>query len=352
MKAGFHSTFVISWSQTETDGIRAAPLDRLSVGATWRWTGRPVRVDGSQDVLVLSDAVGMQQLRKRAARVAQRLIGGAAITPVTGNGTEPDLPGQCFVVTDGQRAFVINVLPASDSPAPLLMVKGPLPPADCDLWIVQVAIDRSLALPNPTDTGGVICFTPGTSLATPTGPRLIDDLRPGDPILTRDNGPQTVLWRGQNRISGARLHAMPHLRPIRFRTGAMGTDRPARDLLVSPQHRMLVKGPAALALFNTDEVLVAAQDLINDRTITLDYSLRAVTYIHILLDRHNVIWANGLETESFHPARASHGSLEQAGRQGLLAAMPQLADPHSYGEDARRNLTPPEAAILQHDPRR
>ena len=43
-------------------------------------------------------------------------------------------------------------------------------------------------------------------------------------------------------MTGARLYAMPHLRPIRFRAGALGQGRPEDDLLVSPQHRMLVQG--------------------------------------------------------------------------------------------------------------
>ncbi|MFD1808336.1 Hint domain-containing protein [Gemmobacter lanyuensis] len=126
-------------------------------------------------------------------------------------------------------------------------------------------------------------------------------MRPGDSILTRDNGPQPILWTGHRRMTGARLYAMPHLRPIRFRAGALGSGRPEDDLLVSPQHRMLVQGPAARALFNEAEVLVAAEDLLNDRSIVVDHALREVTYVHILLERHNIVFANGMETESFHP---------------------------------------------------
>ncbi|HEX9857440.1 MAG TPA: hemolysin-type calcium-binding protein, partial [Paracoccaceae bacterium] len=69
MKTGSRGTFVISWSQTETDGLRAAPLDVLNVGAAWRWTGEPVRVDGPhQGLLILEGAEGAADIRKRAAR--------------------------------------------------------------------------------------------------------------------------------------------------------------------------------------------------------------------------------------------------------------------------------------------
>ncbi len=350
MKTGSQGTFVISWSQTETDGLMAAPLDILATGATWRWTGDAVRVDGPQGVLVLDGAEGAAELRQRAARMVRRLIGVA--TPPTSTRTVPDddLPDQCFVVTDGHRTHTITLLARPGSGALLLMMTGDLPPADRDLWVVRMAIDRSQTGAGGRNSGGVICFTPDTRLATPTGPRLIQHLQTGDLVNTRDNGPQPVRWTGQRRMTGARLYAMPHLRPIRFRAGALGLDRPDADLLVSPQHRMLLRGPSAQALFNAPEVLVAAEALINDHTITVDRTSREVTYIHILLDQHNVIWANGLETESFHPANTTLDMIDPAQRDGLLRLLPDLAsNSHAYGGYARRNLSASEAAILRHD---
>lgn len=151
-------------------------------------------------------------------------------------------------------------------------------------------------------------------------------------------------------MSGARLYAMPHLRPIRFRAGSMGTGRPDQDLLVSPQHRMLMRGDAARALFNTDEVLATAEDLVNDHSITVDHDLREVTYIHLLLERHNILWANGMETESFHPSNTALDTIDDSQRAGLLALLPYAAEnPHAYGDYARRNLSSPETAILRHE---
>ena len=352
MKTGSQGTFVISWSQTETDGLKAAPLDILAVGATWRWTGAPVRVDGPQGVLILSEAEGGADIRKRAARMVRRLIGSAVNGDklARDDGPEPDLPDQSFIVTDGHQTYPITLITVPDTGAQLLLLIGDMPPADQDLWVVRTAIDRSPGAIGARVAGGVICFTPDTCIATPQGPRRIQTLQPGDRILTRDNGAQEVLWTGHRRMTGARLHAMPHLRPIRFRTGAMGLGRPDMDLLVSPQHRMLVVGEAAQSLFNTPEVLVAAENLINDHTITVDYTVREVTYIHVLLGQHNVIWANGLETESFHPSNTALDTIEAGQRDGLLRLFPGLADnPVSYGDYARRNLSASETAILRHD---
>ncbi|HCZ00263.1 MAG: hemolysin-type calcium-binding protein [Rhodobacterales bacterium RIFCSPHIGHO2_02_FULL_62_130] len=353
MKTGSMGTFVISWSQTEVDGLKAASLDLLSVGATWRWTGAAVRVDGPQGVLLLEGAEGATDIRKRAARMVRRLVGVA----VAGNAAPPsaeepaeDLAEQGFIVTDGHQSFTVTIIPVPDTGARLLMVVGDLPPVDQDLWVVRAAIDRTHSGAGARTAGGVICFTPDTRLMTPDGARAIQSLRPGDLILTRDNGPQPVLWSGHRRMSGARLYAMPHLRPIRFRAGALGTDRPDADLLVSPQHRMLVKGASALALFNTPEVLVAAEDLVNDGSIMVDQAMCEVTYVHILLEQHNIVWANGLETESFHPSNTALDTIDPVQREGLLAILPGVAqNPHGYGDYARRNLSGSEAAILRHD---
>ena len=354
MKTGSLGTFVISWSQTEVDGLKAASLDLLTVGAAWRWTGAAVRVDGPQGLLLLERAEGAADLRKRAARMVRRLVGaavGGEAAPDLGlDDPQADLPDQGFIVTDGHHSFTVTVIPVPDTGAQLLMLVGDLPPCDQDLWVVRTSIDRTHSGAGARVAGGVICFTPDTRISTPDGLRQIRQLRPGDKILTRDNGPQEVLWSGHRRMSGARLYAMPHLRPIRFKANAMGLCRPDEDLLVSPQHRMLVTGTAAQALFNTSEVLVAAEDLVNDATITVDHVLREVTYVHILLERHNIVWANGLETESFHPSNTALDTVDPVQRAGLLNILPEIeANPHAYGDYARRNLSGSEAAILRHE---
>jgi hypothetical protein len=187
-------------------------------------------------------------------------------------------------------------------------------------------------------------------IRTQAGLCPIERLSPGDKVLTRDDGAQEIIWMGQRRMSGARLYAMPALRPIRIRAGALGIDRPEPDLLVSPQHRLLLRGRAAQALFNEPEVLVAAADLINNRSIVVDRGLREVIYIHLLFEQHQVIWANGLESESFHPANTSLDMIDESQRDSLLALFPRIEEqPESYGAFARRNLSTPEVALLRHD---
>lgn len=355
MVTGFRGTFVISWAQTEVDGVNGAAIDLLVVGATWRWRGEAVRIDGTADLLRLEGAEGQAEMRQRAARVVKRLVGSAVGKTPVERLSEPladedDVPDQGFIVTDGLQSYSLTIIPVPESGTRILMAFGELPPPDRDLWVVRASIDRARVAAGGREGGGVICFTPGTRIATPDGPRLIQTLQEGDLVLTKDDGPQPIIWAGSRRMSGARLYAMPHLRPIRLRSGALGQDRPDPDLVVSPAHRILVKGPSALTLFGTSEVLIKAEDMLNDTTILVDHSLREVTYVHILLERHNIVFANGIETESFHPSNTTLEMLEPTQRAGLLEVVPDVAlNPQAYGDYARRNLSSSEAALLRHD---
>ncbi|MFT5798923.1 MAG: hypothetical protein ACI84R_002992 [Candidatus Azotimanducaceae bacterium] len=352
MKTGFKGTFVISWSQTEIDGLEVAPVQSINVGAAWSWRGDAIRVDGPSDVLRLDRANGSANLRKRAARMVHRLVGAAVDhKPLAAHEFTDKNPlmDSSFVVTDGAQSYTITLIEVGNGSQPLLMFLDEIPPRDCDLWVVHHTLGVAGMNPMGPESGGVICFTPGTRIRTPDGLVLVEDLREGDRVQTKDNGAQEIMWKGSRRMTGARMFAMPHLRPVRIKAGALGVERPDEELLVSPSHRMLIQGKEAMALFNTPEILVAAKDLINGKTITVDVTVPEVTYIHMLLPDHQILWANGVETESFHPANATLSVLDDSDRARLLAQFPDLEyDPHTYGSYARRNLSATEAAIMNH----
>ncbi|MBR9843214.1 MAG: Hint domain-containing protein [Rhodobacteraceae bacterium] len=351
MKTGFRGTFVISWSQTKIDGVEAASVQALETGAVWSWHGEPVRVDGPTELLRLDQAEGEANIRKRAARTVRRLVGAAVSNTSHLDAVEvedPLLEGG-FVVTNGAQSYTVTVIEI-EGRQPLLMFLDELPPQGAELWVVHHSLGATEASPMGPASGGVICFTPGTMIQTPTGARRVEELREGDKVQTKDNGAEEVCWIGSRRMTGARLFAMPQLRPVRIRAGAFGIERPDAELVVSPEHRMLVKGAAARALFNTPEVLVSARDLVNGSSVAVDANMRQVTYIHLLLPRHQILWANGVETESYHPANAALSTLEASDRKRLLRMLPELEDDlNSYGPYARRNLSRSEAAILQHE---
>lgn len=352
METGFKGTFVISWPQTKVDGLAQAPVSDLNVGATWSWQGDAVRVDGPSELLRLEQTNDETNLRRRAARMVHRLVGAAVNdTQNFDDFAQPDgLKDNSFVVTDGSQSYTVTLIELGNGAQPLLMFVDQLPPKNHDLWVVHQSFEPARQSAEGPDAGGVICFTPGTHIETPDGPRAIETLREGDYVQTKDSEAQQIQWIGQRRMSGARLFAMPRLRPIRFRAGAMGIGRPDEELVVSPEHRMLVKGAVARALFNTDEVLVRAKDMLNDRDIVIDSQLKEVTYVHLLLPKHEIVWANGVETESFHPANTALSTLSEADREALLQMRPDFeVQPERYGAFARRNLSASEAAILAHE---
>lgn len=351
MMTGFRGTFVISWSQTELDGLAAASVGSLSVGALWQWHGEATRVDGPSEVLVLGQSEETERLRRHAARAVRRLVYVALQRGHASKIPDPEAPvlDHGFAVTDGVRSYTATLIEVPDRDVPLLMFLNEMPPMGQDLWVTHVTDQMLHANRSGDPVPHVICFTPDTRIATPGGARLVGDLREDDEVLTKDDGPQKIRWIGQRKMSGARLYAMPELRPIRIRAGAVGLDIPDDDLLVSPQHRMLLKGALARSLFNTTEVLVAAKDLINDHSIHVDRQVPTVTYVHLLLDRHQIVFANGLETESFHPASMPLQAIDPDQQQALLHRVPGLErDASVYGGYARRSLTSAEAAILQY----
>lgn len=193
----------------------------------------------------------------------------------------------------------------------------------------------------------VPCFTPGTLIATPRGERPVEDLQPGDRIVTRDNGLQEIRWAGSRTLDYGQLAALPHLKPILIARGSLGQGLPERDMLVSPNHRMLVANERTALYFEDHEVLVAAKHLVNQRDIRPVDAL-GTTYIHFLCDRHEVVLANGAWTESFQPGDQSLNGLGNAQRGEIYEVFPELkvaAGRKGY-HAARRTLRRHEARLL------
>jgi hypothetical protein len=191
------------------------------------------------------------------------------------------------------------------------------------------------------------CFTPGTSIATPRGERLVEELREGDKIITRDNGIQEIRWIGKRGLDWAGLAANPHLKPVLIEKGALGNGLPERDIMVSPQHRFLVVNERTQLYFDEHEVLVAAKHLINNRHIRQIDSV-GLTYVHFMCDRHQVVLANGAWTETFQPGDYTLGGMGNAQRLELFELFPDLAT--SKGREdyasARKTLKRHEARLI------
>lgn len=193
---------------------------------------------------------------------------------------------------------------------------------------------------NFSEIENIICFTPGIRLLTPHGERAVESLRAGDLVITRDHGPQAIRWIGRRTVPGIGRFA-----PVRVAAHVLDGGR--APLLVSPQHRFLFTGYKAELLFGCDEVLIAARHLVDGLAVTQE-DQATVTYIHVMFDRHEVIYAEGAATESFHAGDIGISAITDQAREEMFAIFPELrSNPNAYGDTARPCLKRHEARLLQ-----
>ncbi|SDE67215.1 Hint domain-containing protein [Paracoccus isoporae] len=180
-----------------------------------------------------------------------------------------------------------------------------------------------------------VCFAAGTRIETASGEVAIEDLSAGAMVRTRDHGLQRLSWIGRQHLDDAALHRAPHLRPVRIRAGSLGDGLPSRDLVVSPQHRILVNSKIAQRMFGAAEVLVAAKQLCGIGGIGIDMQARGVTYYHMLFRRHEIVFSNGAETESLFTGPEALASVGTAARDEIAALFPEITRPDFNPRPAR-----------------
>ncbi|WP_135504088.1 Hint domain-containing protein [Roseovarius aestuariivivens] len=253
--------------------------------------------------------------------------GTLSITAING---QPVVAGSTVVLNSGQTITL--------NPDGTITVLG-----DGDQETVSFTYDIASST-GATDTGFVTldsipCFTKGTRIETDAGPVEVQHLQPGMRILTRDNGPQPLRWIGNREVAG-----QGDLAPIRIRAGTFG-DHGA--LCLSPLHRILINDPVSELFFGEPEVLVAARDLVDGARVTRA-PCDTVEYFHLLFDRHQIVYSEGLATESFLPGPQISHSFEAEILREICALFPEI-DPTTgtgYSAAARPMLKRFEAHVL------
>jgi len=161
-------------------------------------------------------------------------------------------------------------------------------PATAAFDLQGIPAGSSITFDNNTDTVVFACFLRGTRIATPYGEVAVEDLRAGDIVLTLNKGRVPIRWIGRRVLDPLTLDRPRDAWPIRIRKGALTENVPHRDLLVSPDHCMLVQ-----------DVLVPAKLLVNGTTIVQEERREPFEYFHIELDAHDVLIAEGMLSESY-----------------------------------------------------
>lgn len=292
------------------------------IGSTWSWSGTSTSFavkenDGATNFNgdVFNEFVSSQEQ-----------IGGVWAQTVEIGGTDRQVIWDyTFEVTadDGTvyRVAVIDVdlnndddLQDAGEDGYYLVFPDGIPPAGTDLTVGPIVENDSGAL--HADLGAqVVCFAKGTLIETQEGPTRIEDLDTGDLVLTQSGDYQPLIWIGQTTVA-----ASGKLAPIVITKGALGN---TRDLVVSPQHGIVIKDWRAQLLFGEEQVIARAVDLVNGETIYRRPG-GMVTYFHVLFERHQIIYSEGIPTESLYPGVVAMDAVSADYQEELLTLFPEL----------------------------
>lgn len=254
----------------------------------------------------------------------QRLNGDQTVDGVLFTGNPVVEAEYGITVTDGTDTYTLlafnitNSSPSYGTVEGLAAIGGPggFPPAGVPLTVLT-SIEGPVF--PAADYATPICFTGGTEIACAEGPRAVETLDVGDRVKTKGYGLQPIRWIGKRLMP-----AVGNAAPVEFETGVLGNTRPLR---VSQQHRVLIRGWQAELNWSLREALVPAHRLVNGDSVRLAPDWM-VLYVHILLDMHALVWADGVLCESLYPGEETFTILgpeaaEEVSR--VTQARPKLA---------------------------
>ena len=132
------------------------------------------------------------------------------------------------------------------------------------------------------------CYCPGTLIRTARGEKPVEKLKIGDMVMTASGLLRPIKWIGQRSYGGRFVLGRNDILPICIETGALAPNVPRRDLWISPHHAMFLDG-----------LLIEAKDLVNGVSIVQAERVDKVDYVHIELETHDVIVAEGALSETF-----------------------------------------------------
>lgn len=188
----------------------------------------------------------------------------------------------------------------------------------------------------PQSPGTIPCFTRGCRILTPDGEVPVECLSVGDLVVTLDHGAQPIRYLARAELCGPDI---PEPRkPVLLAKGSIGGGVPKRDLTVSGQHCLLLRWQDAQVQFGVDEILVPAKGLLRLPGVRIKRGVRRVQYIHLLLDRHEVLFADGAATESLYPGPTIRRDISPKQRYALLNALTQVSGSGADGYGPRARL--------------
>lgn len=182
-----------------------------------------------------------------------------------------------------------------------------------------------------------MCLTSNIAIFTSRGEVEAGALKVGDRVFTRDSGPQKIEWIAQRTLTALHLERQKDLMPVVIEKGALGGDLPERDLVVSPEHRVLLAADREARYGQDQDVLSAAKHLVGLPGISRFKPLE-VSYVHFQFAVAEVVLTNGFWSECFQPATPIASDHDAQARDELYLLFPQLAERYGvrgYGKGGR-----------------
>ncbi|MEM9582476.1 MAG: Hint domain-containing protein [Pseudomonadota bacterium] len=211
-------------------------------------------------------------------------------------------------------ASVDALVIACDAPAPRFYVY-PLGPIEAGIGYTLIEAEENPRTVPLADLTGM-SFGRGTRITLSDGSqRPVEDLRPGDRVLSRDNGMQAIRWIGKRTVQ-----AVGDFAPVVISEGVLGN---AENITISQQHRMLISDWRAEVMVGSKDVLIQAADLVNDDTIFIRKG-GFVEYTQLVFDQHQILYAEGVPTESLHMSQQILANLPEDIAGEVLALFPDL----------------------------
>ncbi|MEM9708703.1 MAG: Hint domain-containing protein [Pseudomonadota bacterium] len=175
-------------------------------------------------------------------------------------------------------------------------------------------------------------FTHGTLIQTADGPVAVEDLAPGSEIARTDGTSVPLLWKGAITI----VPGAPTLREApeklyRVTADAFGLGRPARDILLGPDARILTRDAGIRGSVGSEAAYVPISALADGESVVEVTPMAPVRVYHLVTERHDTILAGGLEVETFSPRADLHESLSHEMMAVFASLFPQFDTLREFG---------------------
>jgi len=167
------------------------------------------------------------------------------------------------------------------------------------------------------------CFSKSSLILSEMGEIPVEDLRPGDMIVTRGNGLQPVKWVGARHVSARHLFDNSHLRPVLIKKDTYGNGLPVRDTILSPNTRLPVDGAESGLFADVKDIMAPVKHLVDNMNV-VQVEVTAANFVHVMFDEHEVIAINGIWTEVFKVSERPGSTLGNAQRNEIFEIFPEL----------------------------